>query len=119
MVDSAYDFESVSTFPADANMDLMDGVDFKKGCFIGQEVVSRMKRMTTVKKRLRGLVLEGSAKAGDKIMAGERVIGEVYHAQGGLGIGLIRLDRLKAAGVEPTINKSPAQIMSAPDGSAS
>ena len=119
VVDSAYDFESVSTFPADANMDLMDGVDFKKGCFIGQEVVSRMKRMTTVKKRLRGLVLEGSAKAGDKIMAGERVIGEVYHAQGGLGIGLIRLDRLKAAVVEPTINKSPAQIMSAPDGSAS
>ncbi len=119
LVESAYDFETSTTFPADANMELMNGVDFKKGCFIGQEVVSRMKRMTTVKKRLRGLVLEGPAQTGDKIMAGERVIGEVYHAQDKYGIGLIRLDRFKAAEVEPTINNVAAQIMNAPDGSDS
>ena len=119
VVDSAHDFETATTFPADANMELMNGVDFKKGCFVGQEVVSRMKRMTTVKKRLRGLILEGPAKAGDKIMAGERVIGEVYHVQGKLGIGLIRLDRLKSATNEPTINESAVSIMSAPDGSES
>ena len=117
VVDSAYDFETATTFPADANMELMNGMDFKKGCFIGQEVVSRMKRMTTVKKRLRGLILEGPAKTGDKIMAGERVIGEVYHAQGKLGIGLIRLDRLKAAEHDPSLNGKPVEIMSAPDGS--
>ena len=92
MADSALDFETVTTFPADANMDLMNGVDFKKGCFVGQEVVSRMKRMTTVKKRMRGLTLDGPAEAGDKIMAGSRVIGDVYHANGLLGMGLIRLD---------------------------
>ena len=57
VVESEWDFETVTTFPADANMDLMNGVDFKKGCFVGQEVVSRMKRMTTVKRRMRGLVL--------------------------------------------------------------
>ena len=52
-------------------------------------------------------------------MAGERVIGEVYHVQGKLGIGLIRLDRLKSATNEPTINESAVSIMSAPDGSES
>jgi len=116
VVDSAYDFDSVTTFPADANMDLMHGVDFKKGCFVGQEVVSRMKRMTTVKKRLRGLVLEGGAVKGDKIMAGERVIGEVYHSNNKLAMGLIRLDRLKAAELHPTINDMPVTIMESVDG---
>ena len=116
VADSALDFETVTTFPADANMDLMNGVDFKKGCFVGQEVVSRMKRMTTVKKRMRGLILHGPAEAGDKIMAGSRVIGDVYHANGLLGMGLIRLDRLKAAEVKPRINDAPVMIMDSIDG---
>ena len=116
VADSTQDFESVTTFPADANMDLMNGVDFKKGCFVGQEVVSRMKRMTSVRKRMRGLILHGPAKAGDKIMAGERVIGEVYHSHQTLGMGLIRLDRLKEAEVAPTINDAPVTIMDSIDG---
>jgi len=111
VVDSAYDFETATTFPADANMDLMQGVDFKKGCFIGQEVVSRMKRMTTVKKRMRGIVLDDAAKTGDKIKAGERVIGDVLHAQGDMGIAMIRLDRLASAEVSPTLNGAPVEIM--------
>ena len=117
VVDSEWDFETVTTFPADANMDLMNGVDFKKGCFVGQEVVSRMKRMTTVKKRMRGLVLNGAAKAGDRIMAGERVIGDVKHVHGQMGMGLIRLNRLKSAEVEPTINDVNVQIFGSIDGS--
>jgi len=44
VADSEWDFDSAKVFPADANMELMNGVDFKKGCFVGQEVVSRMKR---------------------------------------------------------------------------
>ena len=75
-----------------------------------------MKRMTTVKKRMRGLILDGPAKAGDKIMAGSRVIGDVYHANGLLGMGLIRLDRLKAAEVKPRINDAPVMIMDSIDG---
>jgi len=117
VVESEWDFETVSTFPADANMDLMNGVDFKKGCFVGQEVVSRMKRMTTVKKRMRGLVFEAEAAASDKIMAGERVIGEVLHVHDQMGIGLIRLDRLKAAEHGPTINGSDVHIFGSIDGS--
>lgn len=116
VVDSEWDFETVTTFPADANMDLMNGVDFKKGCFVGQEVVSRMKRMTTAKKRFRGLILSGNANAGDKIMAGERVIGETLYVHETMGIGLIRLDRLKSAEVEPTIQDNIVQIMESIDG---
>jgi len=117
VVESEWDFETVSTFPADANMELMNGVDFKKGCFVGQEVVSRMKRMTTVKKRMRSLVLEAEAVAGDKIMTGERVIGDVVHVHDQMGMGLIRLDRLKAAEVDPTINGSEVHIFGSIDGS--
>lgn len=116
VVDSEWDFETVTTFPADANMDLMNGVDFKKGCFVGQEVVSRMKRMTTVKKRMRSVGHDGGAKAGDKILAGERVIGEIYHTHGKLAMGLIRLDRLKAAEVEPTVDSQEVQIFGSIDG---
>ena len=116
VADSALDFDTITTFPADANMDLMNGVDFKKGCFVGQEVVSRMKRMTTVKKRMRGLILEGEAAKGDKVMAGSRVIGEVYHSHKNYGMGLIRLDRLKDAEVSPTVNDTPVTIMDSIDG---
>ena len=117
VADSEWDFETVTTFPADANMDLMNGVDFKKGCFVGQEVVSRMKRMTTVKKRMRTVLHDGSANTGDKILAGERVIGEIYHSHGKLAMGLIRLDRLKAAEVEPSVNGEDVEIFGSVDGS--
>ena len=116
VVDSEWDFETVTTFPADANMDLMNGVDFKKGCFVGQEVVSRMKRMTTVKKRMRGLILNDQAVSGDKIMAGERVIGEVLHVHAQRGIGLIRLNRMTEASHSLTINAAPVTVMDAPNG---
>jgi len=111
VADSAYDFDTVTTFPADANMDLMHGVDFKKGCFVGQEVVSRMKRMTTVKKRMRSIQLKGTAQAGDKIKAGERVIGDVLHIHNKMGMAMIRLDRLASAEVSLTLNDAPVTIM--------
>lgn len=117
MPDSQWDFETQTTFPADANMDLINGVDFKKGCFVGQEVVSRMKRMTTVKKRFRGLVFETPPDVGAEIKAGERVIGTVLSVHNTLGMGLIRLDRMKAATQNPTVNGTRVQIMGGPDGS--
>jgi len=116
VVDSEWDFMTVTTFPADANMDLMNGVDFKKGCFVGQEVVSRMKRMTTVKKRMRTIELGGVAKAGDALICGARVIGEIYHVNGSLAMGLVRFDRLKAADVEPTVNGNKVRIFGSVNG---
>lgn len=119
--DSEWDFDTQQVFPADANMDLLNGVNFSKGCFVGQEVVSRMKRMTTVKKRMRSIIFEGDAKAGDRILAGERVIGDVLHAHsnevgGKMGMAMIRLDRLLAAEYDLTLNGSPVTVMKAVDG---
>jgi len=116
VADSEWDFDTVKTFPADANMDLMNGVDFQKGCFVGQEVVSRMKRMTTVKKRMRGVIFNGAATAGDRIMAGERVIGDILSVHGQLGMALIRLDRLSDAATQPTVNDVAIKIMDSVDG---
>jgi len=119
--DSEWDFDSVKVFPADANMDLLNGVNFSKGCFVGQEVVSRMKRMTTVKKRMRGIVFEGDAAPGDRILSGERVIGDVLSVhrnmdQDSLGMAMMRLDRLREANFELTLNGAPVRVMSAVDG---
>ena len=114
--DSQWDFDSQQVFPADANMDLLNGVNFSKGCFVGQEVVSRMKRMTTVKKRMRGILFEGDANAGDRILSGERVIGDVLHTNGKMGMGMIRLDRLRAAETALTLNGAAVEVMNAVDG---
>jgi len=105
VVESQWDFETTHTFPADVNMDLMNGVDFKKGCFIGQEVVSRMKRMTKVKKRARGLILKGGATQGD------------LSSHNLMGMGLIRLDRWQNGSESPTIKGEAVEIMGGVDGS--
>jgi len=114
--DSEWDFESAKVFPADANMELLHGVNFSKGCFVGQEVVSRMKRMTTVKKRMRGILFEGNAKAGDRILSSERVIGDVLSTHDKMGMAMIRLDRLRDAEISLTLNGAPVQVMNAVDG---
>lgn len=116
VADSEWDFESVKVFPADANMELLNGVDFKKGCFVGQEVVSRMKRMTTVKKRMRGILFEGTAAAGDRILSDKRVIGDVLHAHGQAGMAMIRLDRLRDASFDLRLNGDPVKVMNSVDG---
>lgn len=109
--DSEWDFGTASTFPADACMDQLNGVDFHGGCFVGQEVVSRMRRMTTVRKRMRGLVLNGPAEAGDKIKAGERSVGQVLHVNGTQAMALVRLDRLREASVSPEIRGERVAVM--------
>ena len=91
--DSTYDFDTSEVFPAGANMDRLCGVDFKKGCFVGQEVVSRMYRKTEVKKRLRGFRYDDILD-GHEIKACERVVGNILHHRGGFGMAMIRHDRL-------------------------
>ena len=109
--DSEWDFGVQTTFPADACMDQLNGVDYHGGCFVGQEVVSRMKRMTIVRKRMRGLILDGPAEVGDKILAGERTVGQVLHVNGAMAMGLVRLDRLREATESPTVRGNRVTIM--------
>ena len=108
--DSAWAFETERVFPADANMDILHGLDLKKGCFIGQEVVSRMHRKSTIRKRMRGVKLSGAAGAGDALMAGETKAGEILHVNDNRAMALAREDRLGSANTV-IINKNPAHLM--------
>lgn len=92
------DYGEAEVFPTDVNLDVYGGIGWKKGCFIGQEVVSRMKRRGTIRKRSLCLSFSGDAPAsGTPVMAGASTIGEITSSHDHHAIALIRLDRLEAA----------------------
>jgi tRNA-modifying protein YgfZ len=96
--DQSVDFGMEEIFASDANMDLQNGVAFKKGCYVGQEVVSRMKRRGTIRKRMALARFEGDAPDnGTAIMAGKARLGDVRSSLGNQAIALIRTDRLETA----------------------
>lgn len=86
-------------YPIEANFDLLNGVDFRKGCFVGQETTSRMKRRGTIKNRMLTLAYEGPPPAlgAEVLLDGERRAGEVRGGVEGLAMALLRLDRLDGA----------------------
>jgi folate-binding protein YgfZ len=94
------DFLYGDAFPHEAAMDQLAGVDFQKGCYVGQEVVSRMQHRGTARNRIVALTFAGSApqEAGE-IKVGEKPLGRVgsVDAAAGRAIGLVRLDRLADA----------------------
>ncbi len=93
------DFAYGDAFPAEADMDLFNGVDFKKGCFVGQEVVARMHYRSTVRTRVtKVLLLDGAAPApGAPITAGDKSVGTMGSSANGVGLALLRLDRVEEA----------------------
>jgi tRNA-modifying protein YgfZ len=89
------DFIYGDAFPHETNMDLLHGVDLGKGCYVGQEVVSRMHHRGTARTRIAQVLLDGSAPApGTPIMAGDKSVGTLGSAAGETGIALIRIDRV-------------------------
>jgi len=108
------DFAYGDIFPHDANLDLLHGVDFEKGCYVGQEVVSRMRHRGTSRKRIVRLALAGPAPApGAPVLAGETPVGTLGSAADGLALALLRLDRVedaRAAGGGLTVAGVAARI---------
>ena len=95
---SGSDFQLGTVFPHDVDMDSLNGIAFSKGCFVGQEVVSRMKHRGTARKRF--IQVHGAAKlpeAGSDITVSEKSIGTIGSSTGQQGLALIRLDRAQAA----------------------
>jgi folate-binding Fe-S cluster repair protein YgfZ len=83
-------------------MDQLGGVDFDKGCYIGQEVVSRTEHRGIARKRAVALRYDGATpENGAPITAGERQVGTMGSAAAGRGIALIRLDRVAEAEQTP------------------
>jgi len=108
--DSTWDFETEKAFPHDANMDRLNGVDFKKGCFVGQEVVSRMQRKTEVRKRMGVVALSVNAKAGDELKSGGRTVGSLLYVKADKAMALLRLDRIADATDPILVNEKEVVI---------
>jgi len=92
------DFGYGDAFPHEADMDQLGGIDFNKGCYVGQEVVSRIEHRGLARTRTVPVRYEGEApKAGAAIEAGGRTVGTMGSAAAGRGIALVRLDRAAEA----------------------
>jgi folate-binding protein YgfZ len=88
------DFIYGDAFPHETNMDRLHGVDFDKGCYVGQEVVSRMQHRGTARTRTVRIVLEDfSPEPGTAIVAGDKPVGTIGSTAGHNGLALIRIDR--------------------------
>jgi folate-binding protein YgfZ len=83
------------TFILEAGFERLNGVDFRKGCYVGQEVTARMKHKTELRKGLTLVDIQGSAPVGTKIMAGEKEAGTLFTQSGGRAIAYLRFDRAK------------------------
>lgn len=90
------DWPDDKTYPIEANFDLLNGVDFQKGCFVGQETTSRMKRRGAVKSRMLPIAFDGPAPAfGTEVLNGDLRAGEVLSGTDGMAMALLRLDRIE------------------------
>jgi hypothetical protein len=97
------DFIYGDAFPHETDMDQLAGVDFDKGCYVGQEVVSRMEHRGTARNRIVPIAAEGFAPDGGvPVMAGDRQVGVTGSHAGNRGLAMLRLDRVadaRAAGL--------------------
>ncbi|HEY7084557.1 MAG TPA: folate-binding protein [Hyphomicrobiaceae bacterium] len=96
------DYAFGDAFPHDADLDQLHGVSFAKGCFVGQEVVSRMQNRSHVRKRIVAIVGDAPLLAGAAITAGTAVIGTVGSVAGSDALALVRLDRAAEAAAKGT-----------------
>jgi folate-binding protein YgfZ len=108
--DPARDAQPDKTYPIEADFDLLNGIDFKKGCFVGQETTSRMKRRGGVRSRMLPIAFEGEAPPfGAEVMAGSLRAGEVLSGGDGRAMALLRLDRIE--GAELTVQGRPVKVL--------
>ena len=109
------DFIYGDTFPHEADMDQLAGVDFDKGCYVGQEVVSRVEHRSSARSRIVPIAYDDYAPgSGLPVMAGEKEIGTLGSTAKGHGLAMLRLDRLadaQAAGLAVTCGNIPIRVV--------
>jgi folate-binding protein YgfZ len=81
------------TYILEAGFERLHGVDFRKGCYVGQEVTARMKHKTDLRKGLVRVQVEGTAPVGTEILADGKPAGTLFTQSGGLGIAHLRFER--------------------------
>jgi hypothetical protein len=104
------DWGEDAAYPLEADFDLLNGVDFRKGCFVGQETTSRMKRRGQVKSRMLPIRFAGPPPpAGAEILAGTLRAGQALSGTEGRAMALVRLDRI--AGAALTVDGRPCEVV--------
>lgn len=81
------------TYILEAGFERLNGVDFRKGCFVGQEIVARMKHKTELRKGFETVAVQGSAPVGTEITANGKAVGTLFTQSNGQGIAYLRFDR--------------------------
>lgn len=114
IAEAGADYPFGDAFPHDVNLDQTGGISFAKGCYVGQEVVSRMQHRGTARKRV--LVAHGEGElpsSGASIASAGREIGTLGSKVGRRGLALVRIDRAKAAidaGADVTAGSIPVGL---------
>ena len=83
------------TFILEVGFEALNGVDFRKGCYVGQEVTARMKHKTTLRKGLAQVDVSGDAAPGTEIKAEGKPAGTLLSRAGDAAIAYLRFDRAK------------------------
>lgn len=106
------DYDSNELFPSDINMDLTNGIAWRKGCYVGQEVVSRMKRRGNIRKRIALASFDDQpSPKGAGIIAGTAKLGHICSSDGPLALALVRTDRvIKLTDTQLTANNRPLSL---------
>jgi folate-binding protein YgfZ len=95
VADSAADIGSGTLFPHEANLDGLAGVSFSKGCYVGQEIVSRTEHRGMARSRIIIAEFDGEApEAGTSVTDGDKPLGTILSHSGNVALALMRLDRL-------------------------
>jgi tRNA-modifying protein YgfZ len=113
------DFIYGDAFPHETNMDRLHGVDFDKGCYVGQEVVSRMQHRGTARTRTVRVIVDGAApEPGATILAGDKPVGTIGSTSLPNALALIRIDRAADAlhaGIGLTAGGVPIRVAALDD----
>lgn len=103
------DYGDDKTYPIEANFDLLNGIDFRKGCFVGQETTSRMKRRGQIRSRMLPIAFDGPPPTfGAEVLNGDLRAGLVLSGNTGRAIALLRLDRIEDAAL--TVDGRPVSV---------
>ncbi len=107
------DYAFGDAFAHEALFDQLHGVSFTKGCYVGQEIVSRMEHRGTARKRIVPVSADGPLVEGAAVMAGDVEIGRVGSVAGSRALAMLRLDRVDefaAKGVPLTVEGAPITV---------
>lgn len=109
--DGSRDMIIEKSLPLECGFDDLNGIDWNKGCYMGQELTARMHYRALVKKRLLPVMVDGPLPApGTPILSDDREAGEMRSGRDGAALAMLRLEHLPAATIPSTLTAGSARI---------